>query len=168
MKKNLLLYILLGFLVIMNAFFLFKHFGTTTLTDGPRESPVNFIANQLEFDENQTNQLYKLDETHRSKINSIQNDLRNLKDEMFNKLSVSPFDASEVDDIAKAIAKLQTEKELEIFYFFKAIGDLCTENQRDGFEAILGDALRPPRRPVGGRLPGGREGDEHRPPPPPR
>lgn len=167
MKKNLLLYILLGFLVIMNAFFLFQHFSSSD-QNGPKERvPGNFITEQLKFDDAQTAQFKKLDAEHRKKMKAIQDDIKVFKDRMFDKLSDKTVNRLEIEAIATSIANMEAAKEIEIFYFFKSIGDLCTENQRESLKAILKAALGPRRGRDGKGRPDG-PGGEHRPPPPPR
>ena len=177
MKKNLLLYILLAFLVVMNGFFLFKHFGTSNTTEPRRGSPKDFIAKQLEFDEAQMVKFEEIDAEHRKKVNAIQIDIKRAKDVLFDKISDTAVTSSIIDSLAADIAKNETRKELEIFSFFKAIGTLCTSEQKVRFESIIKDALRrgpqgqnrpPPRgmREEGRPPPPGGPGEEGRPPPP--
>ena len=168
MKKNLLLYILLGFLVIMNGFFLFKQFGTSNQNGPIRKAPRNFIARQLEFDATQLQQFEKLDEAHREKINAILEDIKSSKDALFNKLSDETVNNVAIDSIASRIATMEKTKELETFHFFKSVGEICTESQRVGFKTIIKDALRRQGPPPGGNGPPASPRGEHGPPPPPR
>lgn len=166
MKKNLLLYILLGFLVIVNGFFLFKHFDTFN-QKGPRgPGPANFIAKQLEFDATQLQQFEKLDVAHREKIDAILNDIRLSKDALFDKLSDETVEDSQIDAITTQIANKEKAKELETFHFFKAVGEICNENQKVRFKTIIKDALRRQGPPGQNGPPPGGPGDEGRPPPP--
>lgn len=166
MKKNLLLYILLGFLVIMNGFFLFKHFSSSNQNEHRNPPPGNFIAKQLEFDAMQSQQFEKLDVAHREKMNAILNDIKASKDVLFNKLSDEKSKTSEIDSLARVVANKEVKKELETFSFFKAVGKICNEKQKERFNTIIKDALRR-QGPQGqdGPPPGGPE-DEGRPPPP--
>ncbi|MDB4292154.1 hypothetical protein N9954_02015 [Maribacter sp.] len=167
MKKNLLLYILLGFLVIMNCFFLFKHFSTAD-KDGPiRPGPSNFMAKELQFDAAQLEQFEKIEATHRENMRAIMDDVRASKDALFDKLSDEMTQASEIDSVASLIAEKEVKKELEIFRFFKAIRELCTAEQKERLKVIIKDALQR----QGGRNrkgPPGGPRDGNRPPPPPR
>ncbi len=166
MKKNLLLYILLGFLVLVNSFFLFKHFSTADKY-GPRgPGPGNFIAKQLEFDESQTQKFEDLEMEHRENIKMLLADIRELKDSLFDRLSDDTVDDSEIDAIASQIADKEKTKELETFRFFKAVGELCNDNQKELLKSIIKDALGRQGPPGRNGPPRGRPGDEGRPPPP--
>ena len=167
MNKNLILYILLGFLVVVNSFFLFKHFSTGDDNGrgrGPR--PGNFIAKQLEFDDSQTQKFEKLDMEHRENINMLLEDIRELKDSLFDRLSDETVDDSEIDAIASRIANKEKTKELEIFRFFKAVEKLCNDNQKELLKSIIKDALSRQGPPWRNAPPRRRPGEEGRPPPP--
>lgn len=170
MKKNLLLYILLAFLVVMNGFFLFKHFGNTDLKDAPRKGPARFISKQLKFDDAQTAAYDKLDIAHRKQMKVILDDIKVAKDDLFDKLFDETIDKLALDSLAAAIATKEAAKDAETFYFFKSIRDLCNEGQKERFESIIKDALRGPG-PPGGEGPPGRDGPpggpggDRRPPP---
>ncbi len=166
MKKNLLLYILLGFLVIMNGFFLFKNFGISNQSGPQRPAPSNFIAKQLEFDATQLQQFEELDLAHRKKMKIILFDIKESKDALFDKLSDETVNDSEIDAITTQIANKEKTKELETFRFFKAVGELCNENQKERFKTIIKDALRRQGPPGRDGPPGGGPGGEGRPPPP--
>lgn len=165
MKKNLLLYVLLAFLVVMNGFFLFKHFSRPD-KDGPkRRGPSNFIAKELKFDAAQAQQFEKIEAAHREKMGVIFDDIRTSKELLFDKLSDDMTQASEIDSLATMIARREVKKEVETFKFFKSVRELCTPQQKEHFKAIIKDALR-----QGGKKPNGprgRPGDGDRPPPPP-
>ena len=176
MKKNLLLYILLGFLILMNGFFLFKHFGSLNQNDPQRPTRGNFIAKQLDFDATQSQQFEKLDVVHREKMDAILNDIKVSKDVLFDKLSDEKSKTSEIDSLARIVADKEVRKELETFSFFKAVGEICNEKQKVRFKTIIKDALRrqgpqgqngPPPEGAGDerRPPPGGPGDEGRPPP---
>lgn len=166
MKKNLLLYILLGFLVLMNLFFLFNHFSKSGQTSSQRPGPANFISEQLAFDANQTQQFENSEAEHREKMREILDGLRELKDGLFEKLSDEEVDPSEIDAMATLIAEKEKAKELETFRFFREVSEICNPDQKEKFTAIIKDALR--RQGPQGRNgpPRGRPGEEGRPPPP--
>ncbi|TMM53714.1 hypothetical protein FEE95_17605 [Maribacter algarum] len=167
MKNNLLLYILLGFLVLVNSFFLFKHFSAGDNDErgrGPR--PGNFIAKQLEFDDSQTQKFEKLDMEHRENINMLLADIRELKDSLFDRLSDETVDDSEINAIASQIANKEKTKELETFRFFKAVGELCNDNQKELLKSIIKDALGRQGPPGRNGPPRRSPGEEGRPPPP--
>jgi len=166
MKKNLLLYILLGFLVVVNGFFLFKQFDISNQKRPKRPGPRNFIGEQLEFDAVQSQQFEKLDVVHRQNMNAILNEIRLSKDALFDNLSHEKIDDSQIDSITTQIANKEKTKELETFRFFKAVDEICNEKQKILFKTIIKDALRRQGPQGQNGPPLGRSGEEDRPPPP--
>lgn len=167
MKKKLLLYILLAFLVVMNGFFLFKQFSSSESKGPQRLGPKNFIAKQLKFDEAQTIQFEKLNELHHEKIREILDAMKESKDALFDQLTNETISNTAIDSLANVIAKKQALRELETFNFFRSVSELCNANQKVRFKTIIKDAVRGPGGPEGNGPPG-RRGRENRPPPPPR
>lgn len=149
----------------MNGFFLFQHFGSSDKKGPQGRGPSNFIAKQLKFDNAQMVQFEKLDTEHRTKMKAILDDIKGSKNVLFDKLSDRAVNRLEIDSIARAIANKEASKEIETFYFFKAVGDLCNGDQKVRFESIIKDALHRQARRDGNGPPGGPDG-EHRPPPP--
>ena len=184
MKKNSLLYILLAFLVIMNGFLLFKQLNTADQKVGKRPAPGNFIAKQLDFDKTQLKKFEEQDSMHRERIEAILSDIVASKERMFDKVADESVNKTELNALAAKIADNEIAKELEIFRFFKEVGEICNDKQKVLFKKIINDALGgqgppPPGRdgppPNGhkGPPPGGHDGqppsgqgEEGRPPPP--
>ncbi len=171
MKNNVLLYILLVFLVVMNAFFLFQHFGSTEIQDAPRRGPARFISEELNFDAAQTEAFERLDVLHREQMNLLLHDIKVAKDDLYDFLSDDTINNQVIDSLAAAIGKKEAAKDVETFLFFKAVRKLCNEDQKLRFEAIIKDALSgrpgPPRRngpPDRGGPPHGGRDKENRPP----
>lgn len=166
MKKNLLLYILLGFLVLMNGFFLFKHFGGSNQKIHERPAPGKFLVKELAFDSSQSQQFEKLDAAHREKMDAILDEIKVSKDMLFDKFSKENTRTSEIDSLAQILANKEVKKELETFRFFKAVGEICDEKQKVKFKSIIKHALRRQGPPGQNGPPPGGKGDEGRPPPP--
>ncbi|MEO9893900.1 hypothetical protein [Aurantibacter sp.] len=167
MKKNLLLYILLGFLIIMNGFFLVRHFGNIGNKRPDNIRPSNFIAKELQFDEKQMKQFKKLNTEHRKEIRILLDDIRKSKDDMFGLLTAQNVSDQLIDSITTIVANKNKKKEIATFKFFRAVNEICNEEQTERFSLILKDALHQ-RGPDNqdGPPPGGR-GPESGPPPPP-
>jgi hypothetical protein len=152
MKKNLLLYILLIFLIIVNGFFLFNYIGKPQMK-GPRgpKGPSTFIAKQLNFDDTQLEEFNKLDNSHRKRMRVIFDNLRELKGELFHNISNNE---NKIDSIATLIGNTEKQKELEVINHFRDVLSICNERQKKHFDEIMRDALhqdrrkgqRPPRR----------------------
>ncbi|GAA3598317.1 hypothetical protein Q4Q39_19750 [Flavivirga amylovorans] len=167
MKKNVLLYVLLVFLIVVNVFFLFNYLGNSDDTenrDRPK-GPISFIVKELDFNDEQMLQLEKLNRKHHHRMMRIDDDIKQLKDALFNKLSDVSLNENSIDSITDLIAERVKEKDIEAFYHFKDIQDLCNDQQKEKFKSIINDALhkggRNEQRP---HLRNGGRG--HRPPPP--
>lgn len=175
MKKNLLLYILLFFLIIVNGFFLYNYIGkSNTYKEKGRQDPMGFIIKKLKFDDVQLEKMELINEEHHHTMMLINDSARELKGELFNKLSDATIDKKVVDSITSLIGQKEKEKEAEAFYHFKSIQELCNDKQKEKFNKILIDALRKGdhrnQKPLGldganGHRPPPREPDGHRPPP---
>ncbi|WP_299364309.1 Spy/CpxP family protein refolding chaperone [Winogradskyella sp.] len=167
MKKQLPLYILLVFLIVVNGFFLFKYLGEAkeNKSKGPK-SPDSFITNRLNFNNAQLKQFNALERTHREKMMTLSEQIRATKDALFDKISEPNADNSVIDSITSVIGEYEKKKDLEVFKHFRAIYNICDNNQKEAFEDLVKDALHkgPPTR--GRRPPRGKVGKEHGPPPP--
>jgi hypothetical protein len=141
MKKNTALYILLVFLIVINGFFLINYLGKPSHKI-PKGNQDNFIVKELKFDDAQKKKFEALEEKHFKRIESIIEDEKMLKDELFDMVLNDTINASEIDSITNQIGVIITSRELETFNHFRAIQDLCNEKQKDQFKQILRHALR--------------------------
>lgn len=165
MKKNLLLYILLFFLIIVNAFFLYNYLGTGD-KNAPKgsERPENFLVKELGFDESQREQLRALGKPHHQRLRGLSEDIRGLKDELFKGLSDTSLRDVNIDSISGLIGEKEAAKDLEVYRHFNEVQKLCNENQKEKFSKIIKDALRRGAREQG--PPPGKRDDGNRPPHP--
>lgn len=163
MKKNLPLYILLIFLIIVNGFFLYNYLGAGE-KDATNKSkkPENFLVKELGFDATQQAQFKVLGERHHLRMQGLTEAIRSLKDDMFKGLSDASLMDVNIDSIADLIGEKEAAKDLEIFRHFKQVQEFCNDEQKEKFSKIIKDALRrgggnqgPPRgeRPDGNRPP---------------
>ncbi|OUS01946.1 hypothetical protein A9Q86_04655 [Flavobacteriales bacterium 33_180_T64] len=164
MKKNIPLYILLIFLIIVNGFFLFNYLGKSS-HKGPKGRQDNFIVKELKFDDVQKLKLEALEAAHHKRIRDILDRQKVLKDVLFNKISNETIMTSQLDSITSQIGEIEQEKELETFYHFRAIQNICTENQKAKFEHIVREALRRKARRRPNSSSPDRESHGDRPPP---
>lgn len=174
MKKNTILYILLIFLIVVNAFFLFNYMGKSN-AENPKKSQRDrdFIVKELGFNEEQIAQFKENSKGHHEEIMSFSNDIKNLKDQLFNELSNDSIKKEILDSITSLIGEKEEKKQQEIFSHFKMIQELSNDKQKEKFKTIIMHALRggergnrpPPNRRDGRRPPPPEEGNGHRPPP---
>jgi len=164
MKRNLLLYILLAFLLIVNGFFLYNHLSKPN-RKAP-EGPGNFIVNELQFNNDQLERFNLVEDAHHEKMRELTREVRQLKDELFNRIPISSVNSQDIDSISTLLGNLEKEKEVEIFEYLRSIQEICDDTQKEKFKMIIKDALRRGDR-KGRRPPGLRRPNDRRPPPPP-
>lgn len=166
MNKNILLYILLVFLIVVNGFFLFNYLGNSA--DKPnemeRKRPMDFIVEVLEFDDNQIEQFEKLNEEHHQSMIKYTEDTKNLKDELFTLITADDVSNTKIDSIIGLLGVKEQEREKSIFYNLRGIQSICNDKQKANFEKIIKDALRKSGNggPRGGGPPPNRERPEGR------
>lgn len=176
MKKNLLLYILLIFLIIVNAFFLYNYLGKGENIQEPkdRKPPGVFLVKELGFDDAQKEKFRVLTREHSQKMRRFSDDIRGWKDDLFKGLSDDSMTEINSEAIAYLIGQSEAAKDLEVLMHFKNVRDLCNDKQKEKFNEIIKDALRrgeriqgPDRggRPDGNRPPPRDGPNGHRPPP---
>ena len=144
MKKNLPLYILLLFLIIVNGFFLYNYLGSSETEQKiqKHKPPADFLIKELGFDDKQKQAFRALTHKHRQKMKGISDEIRTLKDKLFSGFSDTSIVDEDVDSIAVLIGDMETLKDLEVFRHFKEVQELCNVEQKERFGKILQDALR--------------------------
>ena len=144
MKKNLPLYILLIFLIVVNAFFLYNYLGSGVKDQETKERkpPGSFLVKELGFDDAQKDQFIALTREHHQKTRRILDEVRVLKDELFMGLSDASLESVNTDSIASLIGENEKRKELLTFEHFSEVQKLCNAEQKQKFSKIIKDALR--------------------------
>ena len=140
MKKNVLLAILLLFLMVMNGILLYLVLNKPERRERP---PRNFIAQQLDLDENQLEEFNRIERTHHREMRRIDGRFRDLKEMLFMNLNNRQFTEKELDSVTQLIGKLSIDREKEVFLYFKALEGICTEKQKIQLENIVSGALKP-------------------------
>lgn len=166
MKKNLILYILLVFLIVVNGFFLYNHIGSTT-NKKPRkpQQPSNFIVKELGFNAVQLEQFREKNQKHKEAMMKLSEDIKDLKDALFNKLSDDSVNEKTIDSITSLLGQKEKEKRTNVFYHFKEIQNICNTKQKEKFRRIINHALHNGGKKEG-ELRGMEETDRNRRPPP--
>ena len=157
MKKNVLLWVLMVFLMVMNGVLLYLVLQKTEKKPRP---PRAFIAEELGLDNDQMDQFLELEEGHRKEMQKIDRRSGELREKLFSGIGGGALQIAEIDSLGVLIGDLSKERELEIYRHFSEIEKICNEKQKRRLRRIVNGALRP--RPPGGPPP------HHRPGPPPR
>ncbi|MGC6430992.1 MAG: Spy/CpxP family protein refolding chaperone [Jejuia sp.] len=155
MNKNLILYVLLIFLIIVNCFFLYNYLGN-------REKPIynsenqnskkhkrseHFLVKELDFNELQKEKYRALTKANRPAMREVLDGIRELKDALYNGLSDNYFSANTIDSLANLIGEKEKQKDILTFHHFKEVQKLCDEKQKEKFSKIINYAIRIEGRP---------------------
>ncbi|MEM9000783.1 MAG: hypothetical protein AAGB24_11015 [Bacteroidota bacterium] len=155
MKKQVLLIVFMVFLMVMNGVLLFL---VTRNTGRKPRPPKEFIADRLDFNQEQLARFMELEEEHHRKMRTIDERFLGLKETLFAHMGEVNFQKKNLDSIAGLIGTLAQEREMEVFNHFNEIEKICHGNQKQRLKRIVATALR--RGPAGAGPP------PHRPPPP--
>lgn len=140
MKKNTILYVLLIVLLGMNSFFIYNYLGRPH-HKGPKASG-NFIASELKFNDEQFERFENLENAHHIKMRAIRDATKNIKDELFQKITQPNLNQIEIDSLIALISDKEQLKEKEMFKRLRNIYELCDAQQQERFNAIIKKARR--------------------------
>ena len=145
MKKKIL-YLFLTVLVIINLVLLFMILKKPLKKSHPQKS--SFITEELQFTEDQKDRFFALDRMHRDKMRSMDNELRDLRAQLFRSFHQPNFST---DSIVQKMGEIEASKQKELFTFFREVRKLCDKNQVKRFDNIIDRVLhqrgpKPPDR----------------------
>ncbi|WP_298903344.1 hypothetical protein [uncultured Psychroserpens sp.] len=143
MKNNKILYILIGFLIVVNLFFLFNYLGHTN--GKKKEHKRDFITKELKFDNDQMERFKVLRDQHYLEVRTLSDSIGNVKEVLYKHISEAPISKPDVDSIIAVIGNLEEKKDVERFYYFKAIHDICNDDQKVRFKALIKNAIHKKR-----------------------
>ncbi|MBT3587461.1 MAG: hypothetical protein HN507_02305, partial [Flavobacteriaceae bacterium] len=140
-------------LIIANGFFLYDYLGKPD-RNGPRNNPEQFIVKELNFNTNQMQEFKGLGKNHRERMRRLDQEQKQLKNQLFSKISEKNINPLEIERISSLIGENNKNKDLEVFNHFRAIQEICNAPQKQKFKKIVMDALHkgPPPRNGGGPI----------------
>ncbi|RAJ16879.1 Spy/CpxP family protein refolding chaperone [Olleya aquimaris] len=140
MKKNTILYLLIFVLIVVNGFFLYNYL-VRPQHQGPKESG-NFIAKELHLNKAQMQEFNTLEDKHHNVMKGINDDIKNDKDALFEKITASQINKATVDSLITSITNKKGLKEKEMFSRLRGIYLLCNDKQKERFSDIIKKARR--------------------------
>jgi len=140
MKKNRILYALIIVLAIANIFFLVNHFGHSKRKK--TKSPGDFVAKELKFDASQMEKFKILNDLHEVEMKSVSQKIKKLKGGLFTKISEDNVPQKTIDSITGLIGDYETQRDVQTYHHFRAIQELCTQEQKEQFNTIVKKALK--------------------------
>jgi Spy/CpxP family protein refolding chaperone len=141
--KNIKLKPLLSLIMISAVFFMYS--GAKLLAQPHDMGPKNmgpkdgkWIAEKLNFDDEQKQELKKLSQEHKVKMKSLGEEIHKLHDELFGLLKESPIDQTKADSLISLIADNRKKMDTEVFNHLSDIKSLCkTDEQRKLFAEFV-------------------------------
>ena len=104
--------------------------------------PQEILKRELQLTDVQMKDYVELIREHRKVADAIENEMRQLKRNLFN--FSQPDSTKEV--IAQKISQVQQQLDIQTYMHFKKVRELCTDEQKSKFEEVLLKALdRRPR-----------------------
>lgn len=117
-----------------------------------RPNPREIIIDKLHFDADQQKEYDKLIQWHRGEIRSIEDNIREAKDALYQLLSSSEVNVKTKDSLINALALNQKQIEATHFKHFEDIKKLCHKEQLEDFNhlteelgRLFSKGQRPPR-----------------------
>ncbi|WP_298894446.1 hypothetical protein [uncultured Psychroserpens sp.] len=144
MKTNKILYVLIIFLAVTNIFFLINHLGHSK--GKKRGSSGGFIAKELKFDSSQMQQFKALNDQHEVEMKVISDTIKELKGHLFTEISEENISTVTVDSLTQLIGTQEAKRDAKTYYHFRAIQELCTNEQKEQFKKIVFKAIKKKRR----------------------
>lgn len=145
MKKSIALPIIISSIVLLtiNSYFIISSAGKPPILQKPSLSEVNgFIADRMEFDENQRKLFLEVAENHHNRHVNLLKEYQNKKRQL-NELMIEG-DKVEVNQLIKELSSIVEQKESELFLFFQKVFEFSTEEQKRRFGKIFAEATRQP------------------------
>lgn len=148
MEKTKLLRVSVIALLLLNFGILFFLFFTESKKEsvpthfGNRREPKAIIIEKLHLDNQQINDYQLLINWHRSQIRSLEDTIRNSKNELYLLLNNEPIDLAKKDSLIDHLSQLQKEIESTHFKHFQDIKKLCTKEQLKDYESLTKELSR--------------------------
>lgn len=132
-----------------------------------RGGAKDFIISELKLTPDQQGKFDELREDHQKQTREIVEGMKDLKDELAEKISAAQTDTAALDALTKQISEKDRQRDLATFYHFRAFRAILTPSQEEKFDKILKQVLRMmtgPQRPPGPPPPGAGDPHPDRPP----
>jgi protein CpxP len=138
--QNKFLVLLVAILLIANLglmlyFFVFRN-DHRPEKKSPR--PVSdFVQKELGFNTDQTAKFQQLRDQHREAVRPIMDEMKKLKDSLYNLLQNPNVNDSTATAMANRVGEKQKEWELMIFHHFQKVREICDSSQLPKFDTLV-------------------------------
>jgi hypothetical protein len=120
-----------------------------------RQIIEKFLIEKLHFTPEQQHRFQQLKEEHQHQTRQIREELRPLKDSFFSHLEDKNLPQHALDSLSMLIGKKSAELDLVTFEHFRAVRNICNDEQKVTFDELIQEVLRmtAPHPPDKNRLP---------------
>jgi len=139
-KKNKALVSIITFLLITNIAMLVFFLVLNNKTSRPahnHDGLASMLQKDVGFSKQQLDAYESLRKGQLDSVHALFDELKNQKIDFYNMIYASRVDDSTLEAAADHIAKKQKELEIKMFYHFKTIRAICTQEQLPKFDSIL-------------------------------
>ena len=136
--QNKLLVLLVAILLVANLCLMLYFFVFKNHHDADRSGPVpDFVQKELGLNAEQTEKFKELREEHRAAVRPVVEDMKKLKDSLYNLLQTPQPNDSAVRDLARQIGDKQEEWEMLIFHHFEKVRAICDSSQLPKLDTLV-------------------------------
>lgn len=101
-----------------------------------------FLTSELKLTPSQEEKFDALREDHQKTTREIMNGMKELKDELAEKIAAPKTDTAALESLTKQISEKEIQRDLATFYHFRAFRAILTSSQQQKFDKILKQVLR--------------------------
>jgi Spy/CpxP family protein refolding chaperone len=132
--------VLVLILVLINTIVLIYIF---VIKQGPNQAPRlgKFIIESLELDENQISSFEKMKRDHRSQMNKLDEEYKDLLTQYLNGLKEKQVDSVKNKTLEEKMAAIQIEKARITFSHFAKVKSICREDQQKKLNNIVPELI---------------------------
>jgi periplasmic protein CpxP/Spy len=137
--QNRFLVLLVAILLIANLGLMLYFFAFRRKDEGARVPPrvSDFVQKQLGFNADQSAKFQQLWDQHKQDIKPVLEDMKKLKDSLYNLLKNPQMNDSAAVTLSDRIGEKQKEWELLIFHHFQKVRAICDSSQLPKFDSLV-------------------------------
>lgn len=136
--QNKLLVLLVAILLVANLCLMLYFFVFKNHHESDKSRPVSdFVQRELGLNAEQAERFKQLRDEHRAAVRPVVDDMKRLKDSLYNLLRDPQVNDSAAKAIAKQIGEKQQEWEMLIFHHFEKVRAICDSSQLPKLDTLV-------------------------------
>jgi Spy/CpxP family protein refolding chaperone len=136
--QNKLLVLLVAILLVANLCLMLYFFVFKNHHEPEKSRPVSdFVQKELGLNAEQAEKFKQLRDEHKAAVKPVVDDMKRLKNSLYNLLQNPQADDSAAKAIAKQIGEKQQELEMLIFHHFEKVRAICDSSQLPKLDTLL-------------------------------